>query len=113
MTDRKTRLFTPILALTVVAFGITSVSAQDRPTETSPIFRIDRWITGLAFAPDGQKIACYLVLANLNGKELSRGELDKDFPHCTHVAFSPNGKWLVSVHFDEGLINAGPKTKCF
>jgi WD40 repeat protein len=60
-------------------------------------------VAGLAFTPDGQRLACDLVLRNLAGKELSKGECAKDVPPCMHVAFSPDGQRLASVHFSGGL----------
>ncbi len=107
MTGRNTRLLAVIVLLSFLAFGITSVAAQDRPAERSPLFKVEKtWVTGLAFSPDGQRLACDLVLRDLAGKEVAAGEVDKDFPRCMHVAFSPDGKWLASVHFDDGLIHA-------
>jgi dipeptidyl aminopeptidase/acylaminoacyl peptidase len=103
MNATKTRTPAAIFVLAFVSFGNTSVSAQDRPAEKIPLFKVDRWTTALAFAPDGQRLACDLVLADLKGKELAKGEVDKDIPPCMHVAFSLDGKWLASVHDDGNL----------
>jgi len=54
MTARNTQVLAVFVALTIEVFGIASASAQDRPAEKSPLFKIDRWTTCLAFAPDGQ-----------------------------------------------------------
>jgi WD40 repeat protein len=37
---------------------------------------------------------------------VATGEFDKDTPGRTYVAFSPDGKQLASVHFEDGLIHA-------
>jgi hypothetical protein len=106
MDARKTHPLAAILVLTSMALGIIRASAQERPAEQIPLFKLDRSTTGLAFSPDGQKLACDLVLADLNGKEVAKSEVDEDCPHSVHVAFSRDGKWLASVHFDDGRIQA-------
>lgn len=83
-------------------------AAQEPPKQPKPLFKLenDFWVESLAFAPDGRRLACDLVLRDRAGKERARGEVDRDFPRCMHVAFAPGGKRLASVHFDQGLIDA-------
>ncbi len=106
MNAKKTHILAAIFVLIFMSFRITSASAQELPAEQIPLFKIDRWITALAFAPDGQRLACDLVLVDLKGKELAEGEVCMDFPKCMQVAFSPDGKQMASIHFDDGWIHA-------
>ena len=82
-------------------------AGQDPRAKGTPVLKVEGTASGLAFAPDGMVLACDLVLRDLvDGKELVKGALGDDFPRCTYIAFSPDGKRLASVHFDTGLIDA-------
>jgi hypothetical protein len=106
MNALKSQLLAAIVVLIFPACSSMSTPAQDRPVERSPLFKIDLWTKSLAFAPNGRLLACDLSLRDLAGKEVAQGQFDKDLPGCLHVAFSPNGKQLASVHFDDGTIQA-------
>jgi WD40 repeat protein len=96
-----------VVLLGFAAIAIISVTAQDRPTENVPLFKVEKvYAESLAFSPDGQKLACDLALSDRTGQIGARGEFGEDIPKCLHVAFSPNGKQIASVHFDDGLIQA-------
>jgi WD40 repeat protein len=97
-----------VLAGFVALLVAVPAAAQEPPAQPKPLFEVvDRsWANSLAFAPDGQRLACNLVLRNLAGKELSTGEVGGEYHPCMHVAFSPDGKRFASVHFDDGLIDA-------
>jgi WD40 repeat protein len=96
-----------IIAFAFAVCGSPSVPAQEGPSGKAPRIKIDAWAPSLAFAPDGKALSCDLSLrAVASGKELARGELSEEHPGCTHVAFSPDGRRLVSIHFDRHLIHA-------
>jgi hypothetical protein len=100
-----------LLAGVVVLFAVLEIApatAQEPPAEKKPLFKIEERgprREGLAFTPDSQRLACDFVLRDLTGKELAKGEADEFFP-CMYIAFSPDGKRLASVHFDDGQIQA-------
>ena len=100
-----------IIAFAFAVCGSPSVPAQEGPSGKAPRIKIDAWAPSLAFAPDGKALSCDLSLrAVASGKELARGELSEEHPGCTHVAFSPDGRRLVSIHFDRHLIHAGTRS---
>jgi len=103
---RFMRMPAVIVVTVFAALGVMSVLAQERPAERAPVFKVESSGSSLAFAPSGKILACDLVLRDLAGKELAKGVFGKDPPECTHVAFSPDGKKLASVHYDRGLIMA-------
>jgi hypothetical protein len=83
-------------------------TAQDRTAEKKPLFKVEKdgySIQSLAVSPGRQRLADDLVLRDFTGKELAQGDV-AGLPPCMYVAFSPDGKRLASVHFDDGLIQA-------
>jgi hypothetical protein len=91
-----------VLFLLVVVAPFATLAGP--PPEKKPALTINEGASCLAFSPDGKTLACGLVLRELaTGKVLAKGELDEKFPPCTHVAFSPDGNRLASVHLVGGL----------
>jgi hypothetical protein len=101
-----------LLAVVVVPlFAVLEIApapAQDRTAEKEPLFKVEKdglWRESLAFTPGRQRLACDLVLRDFTGKELAQGDV-AGLPPCMYVAFSPDGKRLASIHFDDGQIQA-------
>lgn len=103
MTLARMKSAAVLLLLIVVA----PFATQAGPPEKKPALTIDGGASCLAFSPDGKTLACGLVLRDLaTGKVSAKGELEEKFPPCTHVAFSPDGNRLASVHYDRGYTQA-------
>src|SRR5579872_3163379 len=108
MIGKNVGVIGSIIVLNVVAGGNVSVRAQDSPPEKGPLFKVENTMAkSIAFAPDGQILACDLVFRNLAGKEVARGDVGSDLQHCMYVAFSPDGKRLASIQLDGKRIREG------
>jgi WD40 repeat protein len=103
-----------LLAVVVVPlFAVLEIApapamAQELTAEKKPLLQVEKdgyWRERLAFTPDGRRLACNPVLIDFTGKELAKGDVE-GLPPCMYVAFSPDGKRLASVHFDDGASEA-------
>jgi hypothetical protein len=104
----RNRWLPAVVVLLFAILGGASATAQEPPAEKKPLFKVERdgpRRESLAFTPASKRLACNLILRDLTGLELARGEVE-GLPPCMYVACSPDGKRLAAVHFDDGLIDA-------